>query len=162
MFVCHIWTEVYWKSCKYHTYTQTILTLKRERGSFVSPIKTHRIGLVKSQKALHRNSNTTLSQVCRLHWNSFIKTLQDRESFTINKRGKTLLLPLFSYKTASYYFIFKVWFLQDREKKTKKNMLWYEECCKSLKTLWKAINQWLVPQILTLFASMVQNNTVKY
>lgn len=37
-----------------------------------------------------------LSQLCRRHRNSFIKTLQDRESFTINKRGKTLLLPLFS------------------------------------------------------------------
>lgn len=35
-------------------------------------------------------------------------------------------------------------------------MLWYEECCKSLKTLWKAINQWLVARILTSFASMVQ------
>lgn len=90
-----------------------------------------------------------------------LKQLQDRESFTINKRGKTLLLPLFSYKTASYYFIFKVWFLQDSEtlkkkKKEEEDMSWYEECCKSLKTLWKAINQWLVPQILTLFASMVQ------
>lgn len=48
------------------------------------------------------------------------------------------------------------------EKNKKKNILWYEECCKSLKTLWKAINQWLVPQISTLFASSVQNNTVKY
>lgn len=72
-----------------------------------------------------------------------------------------LLLPLFSYKTASYYFIFKVWFLQDSEtlkkkKKEEEDMSWYEECCKSLKTLWKAINQWLVPQILTLFPSMVQ------
>lgn len=108
-----------------------------------------------------------------LHWNSFIKTLQDRESFTINKRGKTLLLPLFSYKTASYCLIFKLFDFYKTEKKLKnkkqKKMLWYEECCKSLKTLWKAINQWLVPQILTLFASMVQKetkkkqkNTVKY
>lgn len=40
--------------------------------------------------------------------------------------------------------------------KTEKKKMWYEECCKSLKTLWKAINQWLVPQILTLFAFMVQ------
>lgn len=64
-----------------------------------------------------------LSQVCcRRHWNSFIKTLQDRESFTINKRGKTLLLPLFFYKTASYYFIFKVWFFT-RQRKLKKT------CC---------------------------------
>lgn len=110
---------------------------------------------LKSQKALHRSSNITLRQVCRGHWNSFIKTLQDRESFTINKRGKTLLLPLCSYKTASYYFIFK-FDLYKTEKNKKKNMLWYEECCKSLKTLWKAINQWLVARILTSFASMVQ------
>lgn len=93
---------------------------------------------------LHRNSNTPSCQACRRHWNSFIKSLQDRKSFTINKRRKPLLLLFFPpTKQLAIVFNFDIYmtevvvclfFL-------KKSKLWYEDCCKDLKTLWKAINR---------------------
>lgn len=86
---------------------------KHESGPFCPPRHGISVG---SRKRCTGIQIQLLNQVYSRHWNIFIKTLQDSHSPLI--RGKLLLLPLFSYKTASYYFFIKVGFLQDRERKT--------------------------------------------
>lgn len=133
MLVCHIWTQVYlksWLSCTHmhsHPNRHTHSYARINVFSFVMFV------VADFKISHHRTSNTTYSRVYELHWNSLIiKTLQDRESFTINMRIKccsclcsptkqlAIILTLKSASSSSFCF------LQVRE--TLKKLCWGMRC----------------------------------